>query len=310
MRTSQYWKRVKQVLPCIEEDVWDRNPSSPNVLRVGDKLRMYYGARLEQSVRVGFAEADVADPFTWKKMCDRSLLDPGEPGAIDLHWIGACPWVVPITDTHWHMYYIAWGGEYGPTGMKIWRTSMAESDDGGITWERTGRSLLELGRPGACDEHGTGSCSVRKVGDEYWMWYTGVSSPRADWNRISVALAISSDGGHTFTPHSAGALVNIPPIIGMPGSTCSRPFVEHTEEGFRMWFSCAKDGLYYRIHYAESPDGIHFKWWPEPVLDVSASGWDHTMVCYPSILHLEDRTLMYYAGDGYVGIGVAELATR
>ncbi len=38
MCTPQYWKRVKQVLPCVEEDVWDPNPSSPNILRIGDKL--------------------------------------------------------------------------------------------------------------------------------------------------------------------------------------------------------------------------------------------------------------------------------
>ena len=78
-----------------------------------------------------------------------------------------------------------------------------------------------------------------------------------------------------------------------------------------MWFSCAVDGERYRIHYAESDDGIHFKWLPNPVVDVSASGWDSQMTCYPSVIHHEGpagpRTLMFYAGNDYAGIGAAEL---
>jgi len=65
-----------------------------------------------------------------------------------------------------------------------------------------------------------------------------------------------------------------------------------------------------KIPTAESPDGIHFKWCPEPVLDVSGSAWDHTMACYPSILRIGNKTLMYYVGDDYAGIGVAELISQ
>jgi hypothetical protein len=101
----------------------------------------------------------------------------------------------------------------------------------------------------------------------------------------------------------------VPPVIGAAGSTSSKPFVERTGGGYRMWYSYAADGKYYRIHYAESPDGVHFKWWPEPVVDASASGWDTRTTCYPCVLHVEGRTLMYYDGDGNCGIGVAELVS-
>ena len=77
-----------------------------------------------------------------------------------------------------------------------------------------------------------------------------------------------------------------------------------------MWLSVARDSLdVYRIHYAESPDGIHWKWTPEPVLDVSATGWDSEMTCHPSVLHHEGRTYMFYDGNHFSGIGVAELAS-
>lgn len=310
MDSPQRWHRVSEtpLMPCIQDNVWDRHPSAPNVLRVGDHLRMYYHGRQGELIRIGFAEAPADNPFSWTRHPGNPVLDLGGKGQIDSHWV-AYPWVVPITDTHWHMYHATFGGTYLDEAktFKIWRTALAESDDAGITWTRTGRPLFELERPQSADQHGTGSCCVRKVGTEYWMWYTAISRPRDDWHRITVALATSADGGHTFRPHPKGEVLALPPWIGATGSTCSRPFVECAPQGFRVWFSCARDGEHYRIHYAESPDGIHLRWSPEPVLDVSESGWDRTMTCYPSVLHIGDRTLLYYAGDGYASIGAAEM---
>ena len=75
-----------------------------------------------------------------------------------------------------------------------------------------------------------------------------------------------------------------------------------------MWFSVVKDHRrLYRIHYAESPDGIRWKWWPDPVLEVSESGWDSEMTCYPSIWHTEEHTYLFYDGNRFAGIGMAEL---
>ncbi|MBI3943616.1 MAG: hypothetical protein HY326_11440 [Chloroflexi bacterium] len=308
MESKQSWKRLGQIFPCTPADVWDRDPSAPHVLRLGDRLRMYYHGRQGQLIRIGLAEAPLSDPLAWRKYSGQPVLDLGPPGSIDSHWAGY-PWVVPITGTHWHMYYAGWGGQFDPniSYRKIWGTTLAESDDGGLTWQRAGRLLFQPGRPYAPDAHGSGSCAVLPVGNEYWMWYTAINQPRPDFYRISVALAVSTDGGHTFTPHPAGGLVNLPPQVGKLGSTCSKPCVDFTGGRFRMWFSVAQDGQNYRIHYAESPDGIYFNWLPEPVLDVSLSGWDHIMTCYPSVLSLEDRTLMFYDGDTYAGIGVAEM---
>ena len=127
---------------------------------------------------------------------------------------------------------------------------------------------------------------------------------------MSIALATSTDGGHTFQPHPAGALISIPVKLGSEFSTCSKPFVEEAEDGYRMWLSVVRDDAeVYRIHYAESPDGIHWKWTPEPILDVGATGWDSEMTCYPSVLHHEGRTYMFYDGNHYSGIGVAELVS-
>jgi hypothetical protein len=312
--SPQRWNKLGEVLRGGSPSGWDRAVSAPHVVSVGGRLRMYFDGWQPHAAtgsvrrRIGLAEAPASDPLAWKRVGDEPVLDLGPPGSIDSEWV-SYPWIVRVTERHWHMYYAAWGGKFHAhvPERKVWFTALAESDDGGITWKRTGRPLLELGRRGACDEHGTGSCAVLPVGDEHWMWYTAISNPRSDWYRISVALAVSTDAGHTFRPHPAGALVNIPPVIGSRGSTSSKPFVERDGDLFRMWYSCAKDGLKYRVHYAESTDGIHFKWHPEPVLDVSPSGWDREMTCYPCVVRLGARTLMFYDGNEYSGIGAAEL---
>lgn len=319
MVAKQQWRKVGSapLFPDLKAGMWDRHPSAPHVVRVGDELRMYYHGReggpvradvTPGRIRIGMARASVEDPLSWEKHSGNPILDLGPHGGIDSHW-ASYPWVVPVTDMHWHMYYAGFGGEYQDEAKtrKIWRTTMAESDDGGLTWERSGSALLPLGWPNAPDADGTGSCSVLRLDDEYWMWYTAVSRPRPDWYRISVALARSTDGGHSFAPHPEGALLNVPPAIGSPGSTCSKPFVERDGDLFRMWFSCAKDRRGYRVHYAESADGIRFKWLQEPVVDVSQRGWDSDMTCYPSVVHLDGRSLLFYVGNGYSAIGVAEL---
>ena len=313
-QAGQRWQKQGEVLHGRTGDVWDRSVSAPNIVRVGDRLRMYFDgwqpSGKEFRRRIGLAEAAVSEPLTWKRVHQDPVLDLGPAGSIDSEWV-SYPWVVPITATHWHMYYAAWGGQFHShvPQRKIWYTALAESDDAGLTWRRAGHPLLELGRPGTCDEHGTGSCAVVQVGDQLWMYYTAISNPIPGWYRISVALAVSADGGHTFRPHPAGPLVNIPPEVGKQGSTSSKPFVERDGDVFRMWYSCAKDGQRYRIHYAESVDGIHFKWLPDPVLDVSTGGWDSEMTCYPCVLRLDRRTLMFYDGNNYAGIGVAELVS-
>ena len=134
MVSAGTWRKTTPaaIMPRTEAAVWDQDPTAPFVMRVGDRLRMYYDGRLRGSneVRIGFAEASVDDPLTWTKDPANPVFDLGEPGSFDSMWV-SYPWVVPVTDTHWHMYYAGFGGEYRRHGTeKTWRTALAESDDG------------------------------------------------------------------------------------------------------------------------------------------------------------------------------------
>ncbi len=102
------------------------------------------------------------------------------------------------------------------------------------------------------------------------------------------------------------------------GRYCGYVTVFKDGDRYRMYYRgnplAGKDGSDWEVTcYAESPDGICFRWHPDPVLDVTPDGWDSRGTCYPSIVHLPGRTLMYYVGNGVNpseqldGIGVAEL---
>ena len=64
----------------------------------------------------------------------------------------------------------------------------------------------------------------------------------------------------------------------------------------------------YRIGFASSLDGRH--WQRNDSLagiDVSLSGWDSEMICYPCVFEHHDRMYMLYNGNDYgkTGFGLA-----
>jgi hypothetical protein len=45
-------------------------------------------------------------------------------------------------------------------------------------------------------------------------------------------------------------------------------------------------------------------------IDVSSTGWDSEMICYPAVITVKGRTFLFYNGNnnGETGFGVAELS--
>lgn len=66
----------------------------------------------------------------------------------------------------------------------------------------------------------------------------------------------------------------------------------------------------YRIGYATSSDGRDWTRYADPDgLAPTCQGWNSTTVCYPSVIVVDGRKLMFYNGDdfGTLGIGCAVL---
>jgi len=82
---------------------------------------------------------------------------------------------------------------------------------------------------------------------------------------------------------------------------------------YKMWYSFrGQQGIdTYRIGYAESKDGINWTRKDELMkhFDVSDSGWDSEMICYPCVFDHDGKRYMLYNGNGYgrTGFGLAVL---
>jgi hypothetical protein len=89
----------------------------------------------------------------------------------------------------------------------------------------------------------------------------------------------------------------------------ARPWVIKIDDLYHMWYSVRLEKVMYRIAYATSKDGLNWERKDGDFgLGVSESGWDSEMICYPAVLQLDDRLLMFYNGNnnGETGFGVAE----
>jgi hypothetical protein len=78
-----------------------------------------------------------------------------------------------------------------------------------------------------------------------------------------------------------------------------------------MWYSYRASAHFanYKIGYAESADGEVWERKDDLAgIDVSETGWDSEMLCYPSIFLYRNHYYMLYNGNGYgkTGFGIAK----
>lgn len=130
----------------------------------------------------------------------------------------------------------------------------------------------------------------------YKMWYGST----IDWTSengemIHVIKYATSIDGENWVRHGLA----IPYELGV-AQAFSRPTVIKNEQGYHMWFSYRSgDGTKYRIGYAHSIDGIKWDRKKESGIDVSDSGVDSEMICYPFVFKHKDNTYMLYNGNSF-----------
>jgi len=158
-----------------------------------------------------------------------------------------------------------------------------------------------------CDEEDPISLSYPWVlFDEgiYKMWYGSTITWDAGNNEmLHIIKYATSKNGINWDKHG----IAIPYDIGT-AQAFSRPTVIKENGIYKMWYSYR--GKIYRIGYAESSDGINWSRQDENVgIDVSESGWDGQMLCYPFVFNYKNDKCMLYNGNDYgkTGIGLAVL---
>jgi hypothetical protein len=279
----------------------------PTVLVKNDVLRIFYADRTPANQSFT-TYLDVArdDPSRVVYLHKKPILPSGRKGTFDDD--GVMPAFVIEERGRVYLYYNGWNRRVTVPFHNA--TGLAVSEDGGDTFTRLFDGPI-LDRVPLEPYIAVTPC-VLKDGDDWLMWY----SSGVDWVEVAgkpeavyvIKHAHSRDGIHWERP-------NILSVIPRhPGEAFSHPTVIKVGDLYRMWY-CVRDSEdyhdgrgSYRIGYAESRTGREFQRRDDDAgITASDSGWDSTMICYPYVVSVDDRTYLFYNGNGFgqSGIGYA-----
>jgi hypothetical protein len=282
----------------------------PTVLAMEDRLRIYFASRPNNELSLPtFVDVDRTDPARILSINPHPILDVGKPGTFDAD--GVMPSCVVRDGDDVLMYYSGWcrlGGKAPYNNA----TGLAVSKDGGVTFARMFDGPILDRTP---DEPWSAtSPAILRTPVEWRMWYssgTGWVDVNGKLEHIYVLKeAFSADGAH-WTRQNRSLIETKTHLEAQ-----TRPAVIFLNGRWHMWFSYRgaiafrTSGETYRLGYAWSDDLITWHRDDDACgINVSPDGWDAQMICYPDVVQVDGRTLMFYNGNafGKCGFGYAVL---
>jgi hypothetical protein len=286
----------------------------PIPLLLGERLRLYFswrppvGSDGMYTAFGGFIDVDAANPARILHVHDQPLMGLGGPGDFDCY--GCMPGSVVESGGKFFLYYCGWDRRVSTPYN--WSIGLAQSDDGGHSFHRIGRGPI-LGP--TLNEPWLQACPmVRIVGGVWHMWYlSGTQWLKTASGMDSVYLLMHATSIDGLNWQRDG--VPIMPTRVEHECQTSAAVIE-LDGQHHMWFSYRHGVDFrnpergYRIGYAVSAD---LQQWHRDDsaagIELSTSGWDSEMLCYPATVEVGGRIYMFYCGNrfGVDGFGYAEL---
>ena len=300
---KNYWRKFGQIYCPSSNKEWMYShaavPIAENIK--GNLFKIYFSSRdfCNQS-HTGYLIIDITRPHEIIELSNDPVIGPGDLGGFDDSGAMAT-WLSNFHGKRF-LYYIGWNlGVTVPFRNSI---GLAISEDGGEFKRYSTGPVLDRSMT---EPHFVASCCVLPDQDKWRMWYLSCTEWRMrngkPEHRYHIKYAESIDG----VSWQRDGIVAID-YHDDSEYAISRPSVIRDENCWKMWFSYR--GTSYRIGYAESVDGIHWKRLDADCqIDVSESGWDSQMIEYPFVFDHDGIRYMLYNGNGYgkTGFGLAVL---
>lgn len=170
--------------------------------------------------------------------------------------------------------------------------------------------VVRFGKLGTFDEAGAMGSWIETKGNRKYLYYIGWNLGVSVPFRNAIGLAVSDDGGKTFSKYSEGPLLDRNLVDAyFLASAC----VLHEQDVWHMWYvSGAKWELaggkpkhWYHIRYAASEDGIQWSRRGQVCIDFASA--EEYALSRPCVLREQGVYKMWYSyrGDNY-RIGYAE----
>jgi hypothetical protein len=319
MGSGMKWKKLGKIFDPTEHLLPNRClefAQSPQTLILEDRVRVYFSTRERDALgkylsHVAYADFS-RDMNQLLGVSNDSVLPLGGLGAFDEH--GIFPINVLRDGARVLAYTTGWNRKVSVSADAS--IGLALSHDDGKTFQRYGAGPLltaSLNEPFLVAD-----AFVQRYGDTYHMWYIYGTK----WQKFSeteppdrvykIAHATSPDGIHWLRDGrqiisdrlNADECQALPSVIFLDG-VYHMYFCYRQASGFRTDSSRG-----YRIGYAQSTD---MKNWTRndslAGIDISHSGWDSEMQCYPHIFECNSKVFLLYNGNqfGRHGFGLAIL---
>jgi hypothetical protein len=203
------------------------------------------------------------------------------------------PVVDVINDDIWRIYYTTRDSKQRS------RISYIEVEAGNpqnILYKHD-KPVIDIGSPGCFDDCGAMCSSLVKFEHKIYMYYIGWNVRNTVSYHLSIGLAVSEDGGQTFSKLYTGPLLDRNFIEPYMCGTC---YVLFEEEKWKIWYTSGtkwetvmnKSEPYYDIKYAESDNGIE---WARTGKTAIYYNHNREALGVPSVIHDNNLYRMWYS---------------
>lgn len=270
------------------------------------RLRIYFSSLDAQSVgRIGYIEVNASEPTEVLYVSTKPVLDIGVDGAFDDSGVISSS----IKDVEGKKYLYYFGFQKVEKVRFLLFTGLATSMDNGQTFQRVSTTPV-LDRT-IEDLHVRSLPHVIIENGKWRMWYSGVNR----W--VDIKGKRMPFGEIKYTESADGiSFTKKPQLCLSPYEdefSLSRAFVFKEDLLYKMIFSRRMKTDIYKLGYAESTDGIQWNRNDDKIVVTdSKEEWDSEMICYSSIVKVNDKTYLFYNGNGFgkTGLGYAEVYTN
>lgn len=278
-------------------------------------IRVYFSARTKMDENGNYVsyptyiDLDKSNPKKILYIHDKPILELGRAGAFDEFGIMVLKPL--IVEEKVYLYYAGWQRLASKTSPYQINVGLAISEDGGDTFTKVSEGPI-LGMD-YVDPIGVGNVYPVYVNGQYHLYYTSIlhweSSEVKPTILYNIKHAVSDDG--IYWVKDGKVIIEADEKGGVVAPT----IFEHDGKnimlfGYRQAFE--EDGTTgrYKMGYAETKDWLHWERNDsEAGIEASDEGWDSEMVCYPHVVKIGGKTLLFYCGNGFGrdGFGYAVL---
>jgi hypothetical protein len=300
------WKKLGLIFAPTGDVEWmASHASNPVAMQIdGLRYRIFFSARdKENRSCITYLDLTLNVPTKPIEVSSYPLLTAGVPGAFDDSGVSMGAIYTSAGSTY--IYYLGWNlGVTVPfrnsIGLALYdsKKNLMERHSEAPILDRSQEDPFSISYPFIQQENG----HLRMWYGSHLCWGSKVDDMR------HVIKYAESDNGINWTRKNQIVI----PLHNDDEIAVSRPTIIKHLKSYHMLYSYRSKSQHYRIGYATSDDGMHWCRVDDCAgIDVSASGWDSEMVCYPSFIKHDNDIYLLYCGNSYgkSGFGIAKLET-